>query len=1004
VKPAEESRLFYKEDEMKDKIQQLLSHQKVLLASRLLLGSIFIAASLGKVANPDDFVKLVTSYNILPAGLAQLFGMFLPWVELIIGSFLILGVFSRLASGIGMALTASFIVANFCSLLCGSEASCGCFGQAMPLSHTQSLLLDGAMLLMAAPLLLRRDEPWLAIPLPSASRAFSATMAVLLLLGPFLPQATPVAARLNVDEAPVTISQPVVSNTAACGGGIPVEVENVIKVGPNTPSAGGSIDQRISASLETSEAVFLFFYADWCHFCQNEKPIIDALEQQYSGQITFLRLNNEKEAEAFKQFSVTGFPTMYLITGEGENGNYVSQKFVGLTDETKLKASFNLAASGGDGTSQGSASATMAPPTNNLEPVLNQNVACFQYYNPTDCTVPGCKWCATSMTCIQSTGICKTCNELTNTQCLESTICHWCGDMATCFPNGRPCTCGDKIVQSPEQCDGGANCTSNCQCPVGMVPDGNRGCQATGGMCETIIDKSVCTTSPGCFWCATMGACYPFSQCITCEQMPQELCVNSPTCHWCANLFKCIPNERPCTCGDNIVQAPEQCDGGTNCNNNCQCPEGYENDGGNGCQPIVVLPVCGNGILETGEECEPVFGGRFCDPVSCKCMPDYVPDPQNLGFCKAAQICGNGILEGTEECDSPSPYCADCQCIGGTVPDHDNSGYCKAAQTDGCPDDPDKTEPGICGCGVADTDSDGDGTADCLDACPNDENKTEPSICGCGTADTDSDGDGVADCNDACPNDANKTAPGICGCGVADTDSDSDGTPDCNDGCPNDANKTEPGICGCGVADTDSDGDGTADCLDACPNDANKTEPGICGCGVADTDSDGDGTADCLDNCPDKVNSDQADFDGDGLGDACDPVYATVDIDPNSLNLKSKSDKNAITAYVELPVEAEVSQIDINTVVLDIQGSMIAAQLRPTSVGDHDNDGIADIMVKFERQELISMLANAELSIPQKIAQFFGWKVDLTLSVNGYLYDGRHFTGQDTIKVILPGK
>ena len=110
------------------------------------------------------------------------------------------------------------------------------------------------------------------------------------------------------------------------------------------------------------------------------------------------------------------------------------------------------------------------------------------------------------------------------------------------------------------------------------------------------------------------------------------------------------------------------------------------------------------------------------------------------------------------------------------------------------------------------TDTDGDGVGDACDLCPLDPDKTAPGICGCGVADTDSDLDGIPDCNDLCPLDPDKTAPGICGCGVADTDSDLDGSPDCNDLCPLDPGKTAPGICGCGVADTDSDLDGTPDC------------------------------------------------------------------------------------------------------------------------------------------------------------------------------------------------
>jgi endonuclease/exonuclease/phosphatase family metal-dependent hydrolase len=131
------------------------------------------------------------------------------------------------------------------------------------------------------------------------------------------------------------------------------------------------------------------------------------------------------------------------------------------------------------------------------------------------------------------------------------------------------------------------------------------------------------------------------------------------------------------------------------------------------------------------------------------------------------------------------------------------------------------------------TDADSDGTPDCNDGCASDPNKTAPGICGCGVADTDSDGDETPNCNDGCPNDPNKTGPGVCGCGVPETDSDGDNTLDCNDGCPNDPGKSAPGVCGCGVSDTDSDGDFAPDCIDACPTDSLRTEPGLCGCNVS---------------------------------------------------------------------------------------------------------------------------------------------------------------------------
>jgi hypothetical protein len=170
------------------------------------------------------------------------------------------------------------------------------------------------------------------------------------------------------------------------------------------------------------------------------------------------------------------------------------------------------------------------------------------------------------------------------------------------------------------------------------------------------------------------------------------------------------------------------------------------------------------------------------------------------------------------------------------LPDGDGDGTCDAQ--DGCPTDPDKTEPGVCGCNVPDTDTDGDGLADCIDPCPALANVEPGDGCDDGNALTINDainevcicvGDGVAcvvvgDCDDLDPCTIDDCVANACVFTPL-PDSDGDGTCDDLDGCPNDPEKIEPGICGCGVADTDTDGDGLADCIDPCPALAN-VEPG----------------------------------------------------------------------------------------------------------------------------------------------------------------------------------
>lgn len=79
------------------------------------------------------------------------------------------------------------------------------------------------------------------------------------------------------------------------------------------------------------------------------------------------------------------------------------------------------------------------------------------------------------------------------------------------------------------------------------------------------------------------------------------------------------------------------------------------------------------------------------------------------------------------------------------------------------------------------SDVDLDGTRDCSDGCGEDPAKSAPLVCGCGVADSDGDGDGALDCIEACPLDPLKTAAGACGCGISDIDSSGNGVADCLD-------------------------------------------------------------------------------------------------------------------------------------------------------------------------------------------------------------------------------
>jgi parallel beta-helix repeat protein len=113
-------------------------------------------------------------------------------------------------------------------------------------------------------------------------------------------------------------------------------------------------------------------------------------------------------------------------------------------------------------------------------------------------------------------------------------------------------------------------------------------------------------------------------------------------------------------------------------------------------------------------------------------------------------------------------------------------------------------------------------------------------------------------------------------------------------------------------------------------------------------------------------------------------INATVDIQPQALNLRSKG--KWITAYIELPESYDVSNINVSTIMLN---NTIPIDLEaPVEIGDYDNDTILDLMVKFNRTQFVEYMVSQGIT--------FG---NVTLTLTGELYNGTIFEGNAVLRV-----
>jgi len=112
---------------VKSRLQHMLTHPVLSLIMRLYLAGVFIYASLHKINFPAEFADNIAGYLIVPHWLVNPLAVFMPWLELVSGLFLLAGVRVRAASLLIGGMLVMFTVAVMVALIQDTPIGCGCF-------------------------------------------------------------------------------------------------------------------------------------------------------------------------------------------------------------------------------------------------------------------------------------------------------------------------------------------------------------------------------------------------------------------------------------------------------------------------------------------------------------------------------------------------------------------------------------------------------------------------------------------------------------------------------------------------------------------------------------------------------------------------------------------------------------------------------------------------------------------------------------------------------------
>lgn len=109
---------------------------------QFVLAAVFVVAAAGKIADPPGFAHEIHNYALLPGFAVNALALVLPWLELVCGLALFVGVARRSSARILGLLLVVFVIALGINLIRGRPVDCGCFGTSKVEKTSEQRLRD----------------------------------------------------------------------------------------------------------------------------------------------------------------------------------------------------------------------------------------------------------------------------------------------------------------------------------------------------------------------------------------------------------------------------------------------------------------------------------------------------------------------------------------------------------------------------------------------------------------------------------------------------------------------------------------------------------------------------------------------------------------------------------------------------------------------------------------------------------------------------------------------